>query len=240
MIRGYHERGVDDTLPVGNRESLVVAKLYIGTRRYSSWSMRGWLMVKLAGLEAEEVVIPLQGGNTPGVKAVSPNGMVPYLEHEGARIWESLAIAEYCAEISPTLWPAERIARAHARAIASEMHAGFRSLRIAMPMNLGRDYAGLGRTEESLADVARVEAIWTGTREKFGAGGPYLFGEIFTAADAMFAPIVARFLTYKPPLGPVALEYCAAVRAQRLVADWYDMAAKEPVEWQLEKYESLA
>jgi glutathione S-transferase len=218
----------------------MAAKLYIGTRRYSSWSMRGWLMVKLARLEAEEVVIPLRGGNTPEVKAVSPNGMVPYLEHEGARIWESLAIAEYCAEIFPALWPAERVARAHARAIAAEMHAGFRGLRVAMPMNLGRDYAGLGRTDESLADIARVEAIWTGTREKFGAGGPYLFGEVFTAADAMFAPVVARFLTYQPPLGRVALEYCAAVRVQSLVAGWYDRAAKEPVEWQLEKYESLA
>jgi glutathione S-transferase len=218
----------------------MAAKLYIGTRRYSSWSMRGWLMVKLARLEAEEVVIPLRGGNTPEVKAVSPNGMVPYLEHEGARIWESLAIAEYCAEIFPALWPAERVARAHARAIAAEMHAGFRGLRMAMPMNLGRDYAGLGRTDESLADIARVEAIWTGTREKFGAGGPYLFGEIFTVADAMFAPVVARFLTHQPPLGRVALEYCAAVRVQSLVVDWYDRAAKEPVEWHLEKYESLA
>src|ERR1700735_4158500 len=124
----------------------MAAKLYIGTRRYSSWSMRGWLMVKLARLEVEEVVIPLRGGNTPEIKTVSPNGMVPYLEHDGARIWESLAIAEYCAEIFPALWPAERVARAHARAIAAEMHAGFRGLRMAMPVNLGRDYAGLGRT----------------------------------------------------------------------------------------------
>lgn len=216
------------------------AKLFIGTRRYSSWSLRGWLMVKLAGLGCEEVVIPLQGGNTPEVKAVSPNGMVPYLEHDGARVWESLAIAEYCAEIFPSLWPAERIARAHARAIASEMHAGFRGLRIAMPMNLGRDYTGLGQTAESLADIARIEAIWSGTRAAFGAGGPYLFGQDFTAADAMFAPVVARLLTYRPPLGAQAQAYCAAVRAHGLVAEWYDEAAKEPVSWQLEKYENMA
>ncbi|MGO9817588.1 MAG: glutathione S-transferase [Acidocella sp.] len=218
----------------------MTAKLYLGTARYSSWSLRGWLMVRLAGLEAEEIFVPLAGGNSPAVKAVSPSGTVPYLEHEGARVWESLAIAEYCAELNPALWPAERIARAHARAIASEMHAGFRALRIAMPMNLGRDYAGLGQNLESLADIARIEAIWTETRESFGASGPYLFGAMFNAADAMFAPIVARFITYAPPLGDVAKAYCAAVRAHPLVANWYEMAAKEPVSWQLEKYESLA
>lgn len=216
------------------------AKLYIGTRRYSSWSLRGWLLVRLAGLDVEEVVIPLAGGNTPAVKAVSPNGMVPYLEHDGARIWESLAIAEYCAEIFSPLWPAERIARAHARSIAAEMHAGFRNLRIAMPMNLGRVYAGLGRTAESLTDIARIEAIWADTWARFGAGGPYLFGATFNVADAMFAPVVARFLTYQPPLSEEAKTYCAAVRAQSLVANWYDMAAREPASWQLEKYESLA
>ena len=218
----------------------MTVKLYLGTARYSSWSMRGWLMVRLAGLEAEEIFVPLAGGNSPAVKAVSPSGTVPYLEHEGARVWESLAIAEYCAELNPALWPAERIARAHARAIASEMHAGFRALRIAMPMNLGRDYAGLGQNAESLADIARIEAIWTETRETFGASGPYLFGAAFNAADAMFAPIVARFITFAPPLGDAAKSYCAAVRAHPLVANWYEMAAKEPASWQLEKYESLA
>ena len=218
----------------------MTAKLYLGTARYSSWSLRGWLMVRLAGLEAEEIFVPLAGGNSPAVKAVSPSGTVPYLEHEGARVWESLAIAEYCAELNPALWPAERIARAHARAIASEMHAGFRALRIAMPMNLGREYTGLGQNPESLADIARIEAIWTQTREQFGAGGPYLFGAMFNAADAMFAPVVARLITYAPPLGQEAKAYCAAVRAHPLVAKWYEMAAKEPASWQLEKYESLA
>ncbi|MDD2705586.1 MAG: glutathione S-transferase family protein [Acidocella sp.] len=218
----------------------MTAKLYLGTRRYSSWSMRGWLAVKLAGLEAEEITVPLAGGNSPAVKAVSPSGTVPYLEHEGARVWESLAIAEYCAEINPALWPAERIARAHARAIAAEMHAGFRNLRLAMPMNLGRDYAGLGQTPEALADVARVDTLWVQTREAFGAGGPYLFGTGFNAADAMFAPIVARFITFAPPLSAVARDYCAAVRAHKLVAKWYEQAAQEPVSWQLEKYETLA
>lgn len=219
----------------------MAGKLYIGNRRYSSWSLRGWLMVRLAGLEAEEIVIPLQGGDTPGVKAVSANGMVPYLEHDGARVWESLAIAEYCAEIFPALWPAEKIARAHARAIAAEMHAGFRALRLAMPMNLGRDdYRGLGRTPESLADIERIERIFAGTRAAFGAGGPYLFGEIFNAADAMYAPVVARLLTYRPALSAETSAYCAAVRAHPLVANWYELAAQEPAAWQVTKYESLA
>ena len=217
------------------------AKLYLGTARYSSWSLRGWLMVRLAGLPVEEIFVPLAGGNSPSVKAVSPSGLVPFLDHQGAKIWESLAIAEYCAEHNPVLWPQDRIARAHARAIASEMHAGFRGLRIAMPMNLGRDdYAGLGQTPESLADIARIEMIWAETRAVFGQGGPYLFGAVFNAADAMFAPIAARLLTYAPPLSAGAKAYCDAVRAHPLVANWYGLAANEPASWQLEKYESLA
>jgi glutathione S-transferase len=216
-----------------------MAKLYLGTRRYSSWSLRGWLMVRLAGLTAEEIFVRLEGGHSAAVKEVSPSGMVPYLEHDGARVWESLAIAEYCAEFAPGLWPEARIARAHARAIAGEMHAGFRALRIAMPMNLGRDYTGLGQTPESLADVARIETLWAETRQKFGAGGPYLFGATFNAADAMYAPVVARLLTYSPPLGAEAEAYCAAVRQHPLVDEWYEGAAGEPKEWWLEKYETL-
>jgi glutathione S-transferase len=216
------------------------SKLYLGTARYSSWSLRGWLMTRLAGLQLEEIFIPLAGGNSPAVKAVSPSGLVPFLDHEGARIWESLAIAEYCAEFNPALWPSDRVARAHARAIAAEMHAGFRALRLAMPMNLGRDYAGLGQSPESLADVARIEMIWAETRAVFGQSGPYLFGAAFNAADAMYAPIVARFITYAPPLSAGAKAYCDAVRAHPLVANWYELAAKEPASWQIEKYESLA
>ena len=121
-------------------------KLYIGTRRYSSWSLRGWLAVRLARLDVEEVVIPLAGGSTPAVKAVSPNGLVPYLEHDGNRVWETIAICEYCAEVTPALWPADRPARTRARVIAAEMHAGFTALRQAMPMNLGIQRPGVGHT----------------------------------------------------------------------------------------------
>lgn len=213
-------------------------RLVIGNKRYSSWSLRGWLAVHLAGLEVEEVVIPLAGGTTAAIKAASPNGMVPYLEHDGARIWESLAIAEYCAELAPGLWPADRAARAHARAIASEMHAGFRALRIAMPMNLGRTFPGRGRTPESLADIARVEAIWA---EALAAhGGPFLFGARFTLADAMYAPVVTRFLTWQPELSATSRAYVQAVRAHPLMERWHAEAAAEPATWLLDKYENPA
>ncbi|GAB0116121.1 glutathione S-transferase [Acidisoma sp. 7E03] len=215
-------------------------KIVIGTKRYSSWSLRGWLPVRLADLDVTEVVIPLAGGHTQAVKGQTPTGLVPYLEHNGARIWESLAIIEYCAEFDPTLWPKKRRARAMARAAAAEMHAGFRELRMAMPMNLGReDYAGLGRTEGALADIARIEALWAEARQEFGGDGPYLFGERFTGADVMFAPVVTRFLTYKPELTEASQAYCRAVRAHPLVEDWYKAAAEEPKEWLLEKYETL-
>jgi glutathione S-transferase len=214
-------------------------RLVIGTKRYSSWSLRGWLCVRMAGLDVEEVLVPLAGGGgTQAIKDISPNGMVPYLEHLGARLWESIAIAEYCAEHVPTLWPADRAARAHARSIAAEMHAGFRGLRMAMPMNLGRSFAGRGRTPDALADIARIEAIWA---EALAAhGGPFLFGRAFTLADAMYAPVVTRFLTWQPELTEVTRGYCAAVRAHPLVARWYDEAAKEPAAWLLDKYENPA
>jgi glutathione S-transferase len=211
--------------------------LFIGTRRYSSWSLRGWLPVRLARLDVAEVMIPLSGGSTPAVKAATPSGTVPYLEHQGARIWESSAIGEYCAEFAPALWPQDRAARAHARSIAAEMHAGFRELRMAMPMSLFRPAAGTGTTPGALADIARIEAIWSETRERFGAGGPYLFGAEFGNADAMYAPVVCRLLTYQPPLSAAAQAYCRAVRAQPLVAEWYDKAAAEPAEWFIERYE---
>jgi glutathione S-transferase len=205
--------------------------LYIGTRRYSSWSLRGWLSVKLARLDVAEKVIRLAGGDTPEVKAISPGGTVPYLEHRGACIWETLAIAEYCAELAPGLWPGDRLARAHARAIAAEMHAGFHGLRAAMPMSLFRQAEGAGRTPGALADIRRIDALWRETKARFGAGGPFLFGAAFGNADAMYAPVVARFLTYRPELTAAALAYCEAVRAHPLLAEWYDAAAREPAEW---------
>ena len=218
-------------------------RLYIGTRRYSSWSLRGWLAVRLAGLDVEEVVIPLgdsRQGSTPAVAAVSPSGLVPYLEHEGHQVWETLAICEYCAEIEPALWPADRAARTRARVISAEMHAGFRALRTAMPMVLNKTAPGAGQTPEALADVARIEALWRDARAGFGAGGPFLFGPAFNAADAMFAPVVARLLCCQPPLAADTRAYCDSVRAHPLVTAWYDAAAQEPAEWRLAHYEAAS
>jgi glutathione S-transferase len=213
--------------------------LYIGHKRYSSWSLRGWLAVKLAALDVDIQVIKFdRPGPTRAIEALSPNKLLPYLEHKGARVWESLAICDYCAEFAPALWPADRIARAHARSIAAEMHAGFRDLRSSMWMNLGRDFSGLGRTPGALADIATIQAIWADARARFGGDGPFLFGAAFTAADAMFAPVVARFLGWQPELTPAAAAYCAAVRAHPLVAEWYAGAAAEPDDWLIEGYET--
>jgi glutathione S-transferase len=212
-------------------------RLVIGTRRYSSWSLRGWLPVRLAGLDVEVVVVPLADGPTAALKQATPTGLVPYLEHRGVRAWESLAIAEYCADLAPALWPAEPRARAWARSIAAEMHAGFAALRGAMPMNLGRTAPGVGGTPAALADVARIDAIWSAALA--ASGGPFLFGPGFGNADAMYAPVVARFLTYRPELSAPARLYCERVRAHPLVAEWYDLAAREPASWRLAKYENL-
>lgn len=212
-------------------------RLVIGTRRYSSWSLRGWLAVRLAGLDVEEVVIPLNGaGTTPAVRTATPAGLVPYLAHRGAEVWETLAILEYCAEFAPALWPADRVARAHARSVAAEMHAGFRELRMAMPMSLFRHAAGAGRTDGACADIARIDALWRAALAP--SGGPFLFGPTFGAADAMYAPVVARFLTYRPDLSDPARAYCDAVRAHPLIEAWYDLAAQEPASWHLPKYEA--
>jgi glutathione S-transferase len=216
-------------------------RLVIGNRRYSSWSLRGWLAVRLAGLDVGVELIPFRRpGPTEAIERLSPNGLVPYLEHRGARVWESLAVCEYCAEVTPALWPADRVARAHARSIAAEMHAGFLGLRQAMWMNLGRDFTGLGRTPAALADIARIEALWAETRERFGDGGAFLFGATFGAADAMYAPVVTRLLTWKPEISPPTRAYCDAVRGHPLVAAWYDAAAAEPDEWKLADYETVA
>ena len=213
-------------------------RLVIGSKRYSSWSLRGWLAVRLAGLEVEELVIPLAGGATPAVKAATPSGTVPFLEHEGARVWESLAICEYCAERAPDLWPADRAARAHARSLASEMHAGFRGLRSAMFFNAGREFPGAGRTPEALADIARIEKAWAEALAAPG-GGPFLFGRGFTLADAMFAPVVGRFLTWRPEITARSRAYVEAVRAHPLVARWYDEASAEPEAWRIPAYEAV-
>lgn len=215
-------------------------RLVIGNRRYSSWSMRGWLAVRLAKLDVIVDVVKLEeAGHTQAIKAMTPAGLVPYLEHGGARIWESLSICEYCAEVDATLWPLERAARAHARSAAAEMHAGFRALRSVMPMNLMRDFEGLAWDKDVELDIARIDHLWHEAQTGFGRRNTFLYGEEFGLADAMFAPVVARFLTYRPEISAGAAAYCHAVRHHPLVAEWYDEAAREPAEWRLAKYEML-
>lgn len=214
-------------------------RLIIGNRRYSSWSMRGWLAVQLAGLDVTvELHQFTRPGPTASIAAISPNQLAPYLEHKGAKVWESLSVCEYCAEVAPALWPEDRVARAHARSMAAEMHAGFTGLRQSMWMNLGRDFFGLGRAPAALADIAAIEQLWADTRAQFGAGGPYLFGQNFGAADAMYAPVVTRFLTWRPEISAATQAYCAAVRAHPLVDEWYRDAAAEPESWTLIDYET--
>ena len=197
--------------------------------------------MRLAGLAVAEEVVPIAGGTTPGLRDRTPSGTVPALFHEGCWIWESLAIAEYCAELAPALWPGDAGARAHARSISAEMHAGFVALRRAMPMNLGRERRGLsgGISAEVAADVARIATIWRDARDRYGAGGPFLYGETFGAADAMYAPVVTRLLSYDavPDVGSAG--YADAVRAHPLVAAWYDAAAAEPASWRLVGTETI-
>ncbi len=212
------------------------ATLYIGNKRYSSWSMRGWLACRLAGLAFDEVVIPLDTDETGArIRAVSPSGRVPCLHHGGQIVWDSLAIGEYCAELSPGLWPAAPAARARARVIAAEMHSGFAELRRAMFFNVGRTIPGGGRTPGALADIARISVLWAETRARFGAGGPFLFGSAFTLADAFYAPVVCRFATWKPELDGPAQAYADAVGAHPLVAQW--VAAGRAETWRSPRYE---
>ncbi|MBM3521703.1 MAG: glutathione S-transferase family protein [Alphaproteobacteria bacterium] len=213
------------------------AILYIGNKRYSSWSLRGWLPSMMAGFPFKEVVIPLDMPETrTSIRAVSASGRVPCLHHDGNVIWDSMAIAEYCAELAPDLWPVDRDARAHARVIAAEMHSGFQELRKAMFFNVGRRWPGHGRTAGALADITRIVELWETTRTRYGSGGAFLFGKSFTLADAFYAPIVCRFKTWEPELPADARAYVDAVWTQPLVARWVREGLAET--WRSPKYEA--
>lgn len=213
--------------------------LYLGNKAYSSWSLRGWLACKIAGIAFEEVVHDMAAPDWPAfVRGISPTAKVPVLRHGDRLVWESIAIAEYLADLRPGagLWPADVAARAQARAIAAEMHAGFIELRRAMWMNVRRRFPGKGRTPGALADIARITALWRETRTKFGAGGPFLFGAHLSAADAIYAPVVTRFVTWEPDLPGDAKAYVAAVWDHPWLVEWRNAAAAEP--WTTPKYET--
>ena len=209
--------------------------LVIGNRNYSSWSLRGWLALAQTGEAFEEVLVPLDRPDTAAaIRARSPSGRVPVLKHDGVTVWESLAIAEFLAETYPRsgLWPDDPTARAAARAVAAEMHAGFVDLRRDLPMDMRGRYPGRNFGDGAARDIRRVAEIWNDCRTRFGAGGPFLFGR-FTAADAMFAPVVSRFATYDVPLDEVAAAYRDAVRDHPPYRTWAAAAENEP--WVIEE-----
>ncbi len=213
--------------------------LYIGNKAYSSWSLRGWLACRLAGIAFDEVVIPLSRPDTgAAILRHSPSGRVPALRHGKTLVWDSLAIGEYLHDLAPKagLWPDDLAARAQARSIAAEMHSGFADLRRAMWMNTRRRFPGKGRTPEALANVARICAIWGETRARYGSGGPFLFGKQFNLADAMHAPAVARFVTWEPPLPGEAKAYVAAVWDHPFMQEWRRAADAET--WVIDSYET--
>ncbi|MEL6979272.1 MAG: glutathione S-transferase [Pseudomonadota bacterium] len=216
--------------------------LHIGNKRYSSWSLRGWLLLDAFGVPFEERLTPMFTAAFEALKTeMAPGRQVPTLawtREDGARqiVWDSLAIAELLADRHPEAghWPADPAQRALARCLAAEMHSGLAALRREMPMNIGAAFPGRGHSEASLADVARVETLWAHARALFPSGGPYLFGSAFTAADAFFAPVAYRFETYAPPLSPAAGAYAEALRAHPACQRWRAAAEAEP--WREPRY----
>lgn len=210
---------------------MATATLTISSRNYSSWSLRGWLIAKLSGIDFAEEIASLDDPSTRAeLLLLSPSFLVPCLEHDDLEIWDTLAIAEYLDELRPDcgLIPKERVARAHCRSIAGEMHSGFANLRSALPMNLKAHYPGFKVWAGALGDIARIETIWTEALAV--SGGPFLFGARPTLADAMYAPVAARFTTYDVKLSPPCEAYRATIMAWPLMRDWIEGARAEPEE----------
>jgi glutathione S-transferase len=204
--------------------------LIIGNKNYSSWSFRPWLAMKVAGLAFEETVISLDAPDFKArVTVPGGSGRVPVLIDGDVRVWESLAILEYLAEKFPTagLWPQNAAARARARALAFEMHAGFLPLRRHLPMNVARPVTKRMLDGGAAANAGRIDAIWSQCRSTFGADGPFLFGA-FGAADAMYAPVVWRFHTYAVEVGAAARDYMRAMMALPAWDEWREAARREP------------
>jgi glutathione S-transferase len=202
--------------------------LVIGNKNYSSWSLRPWLAMKQGGLDFKEIRIPL---NTPDsyqqIRRYSPSGRVPVLLDGDLVIWESLAICEYIAEnFAPHLWPSDPQARAVARSVSHEMHASFMNLRMQMPMDCRGRYPGEGVKPEVQADIDRIMTLWRNCRQTYGASGLMLFGQ-FSIADAMFAPVVSRFITYDVKLGPISQEYAEAIWKLPAMQEWIEDADQE-------------
>ena len=209
--------------------------LIVGNKNYSSWSLRPWILMKHLGLEFAERLIPL---DTPEfsreVGAVSPSRRVPVLEHGNLVVWDSLAICEYACELAGRGWPRERESRAVARAVSAEMHSGFSILRSQWPLNARAEGRRTPASAERAAEIARIEQLWSDCRQRFGAAGPWLFGE-YSVADAMYAPVVLRFRTYGAQLRESSRAYVATVLEDAHMRDW--LAAARAETWIIETSE---
>ena len=217
-------------------------KLIIGNRAYSSWSMRGWLALKHAGLEFEELVVPMFDENwekrREGDEFAPSLGKVPILWDGDTVIWDSLAIVEYCADRvgREHFWPEDEAARAMARSMAAEMHSGFPAMRRELPFNVRRNFGSADLSPEVEADVVRILNLWAQARARYGGTGEYLFGD-WNAADIMYAPVVTRFVTYGVKVPPFAAAYMEAVLHRGDVVEWIELAQEEP--WVIEGIEAV-
>ncbi|MCL5668990.1 MAG: glutathione S-transferase family protein [Gammaproteobacteria bacterium] len=211
--------------------------LVIGNKNYSSWSLRPWLLLKQAAIPFKEIRLVL-GSND--LSKYSPSGLVPALKHGALTIWDSLAIAEYLAEQFPEkeLWPRAAEARAMARSVSAEMHSGFTNMRTHMNMNCRGYFPGKGMTPEVEKDIRRIQQIWQDCRSRYGKNGEFLFGK-FSIADAMYAPVTFRFVTYAVPLPPVAQAYADTLQRLPAMQEWLAAAkAETEVIEQYEQYRS--
>jgi len=212
-------------------DGMYEATLTISSRNYSSWSLRGWLLARLARLDFEVQLVSL---DDPSVRSelllLSPSILVPCLTHDGVSVWDTLAIGEYLNEIRPEagLLPADRAARARCRSISGEMHSGFSSLRSALPMNLKARFPGFKVWARAQADIGRIRQVWEECLATWG--GPFLFGSKPCLADAMYAPVATRFLTYDVRLEGAAAAYCEQILALPEVLEWTEAAQQEPDE----------
>ena len=217
---------------------MAALKLAIGNKNYSSWSMRPWLALRANDIPFVETVIPLytDQADKDKILAFSRAGKVPVLVDGDITVWDSLAIIEYLAEKFPDkkLWPADRAARAHARAISAEMHSGFASLRNECGMNLDRPVGAVPLSQETRENIARVQEIWSGCLQRYG--GPFLFGA-FSGADAMYGPVVHRFRTYAIEVSPVVRRYMEAMQAQPAFQQWTRDGLAETII--IEKFETV-
>ena len=206
-----------------------LASLTISSKNYSSWSLRGWLLTKFAGLDfMETMVSPDDADARRELLLLAPSIRVPCLTHDGARVWNTMAIAQYLDEVCPDagLFPADRIARAHCRSVCGEMNSGFANLRSSLPMNLKAHLPGHKIWGGAQPDIDRIVEIWTECVATYG--GPYLFGSRRGAADAMYAPVVTRFLTYDVKLNRACIEYARTIMAMPEMGEWIAAARMEP------------